>query len=107
MTDVRAGGAANDIVAIEGRGQVDRGEEVGVELRAKLAQLFEGKRVEFHAFFQSKTNGVPDLLVRGAEGYALMDEVGGRGHGVEVAGLRSFVHAGKIELERGGEARHE
>jgi hypothetical protein len=63
--------------------------------------------VELDAFFEGEADGVADLLVRGAEGNALVDEVGSSGHGVEIAGLRGFFHALAIELKRGGEARHE
>ncbi len=61
---------------------------------------------EFDAFFKSEAHGVADLLVRGAEGNALVDEVSGGGHGIEIAGLRGFVHACAIELKGGGEAGH-
>ncbi len=72
-----------------------------------MAQFVEGERVEFDALFEREADGVADLLVRGAEGNAFVDEVSGRGHGVEIAGLRGVVHALAIELERGGEAGDE
>ena len=62
------------------------------------AQLLEGEVVQLDAFFDGEAHSIADLLVRGAEGNALVDEISGRGHGIEIAGLRGFVHALAIEL---------
>ncbi len=94
-------------MAIECGFDCDGGEKVFVEFFAELAQIGEGKIVQLDAFFKGEANGVADLLVRGTEGNSLVHEVGGGGHGVEVAGLSRFAHAGEVELERRGEARYE
>ena len=99
--------SADDIVAIERRVERDSCEKVLVELGAKLAQLVEREIVQLDAFFEGEAHRVADLLVRSAERNALVDEIGSRGHGVQIAGLRSFAHALAIELKRRGKARHQ
>src|SRR5437764_13359824 len=53
--------------------------------------------------FEAESHGVADVLMRLSEGNALVGEVGGRGHGVEVAGLGGGLHAVEAELEGAGE----
>src|SRR5271154_2275657 len=53
--------------------------------------------------FEAETNGVADMLVRFAERDAFVREVGGGGHGVEVAGFGGGLHAVVAELEGCGE----
>ena len=43
--------------------------------------------------FEAEADGVADVLVGFAEGDAFVREVGGGGHGVEVAGLGGGLHA--------------
>src|SRR5580698_1332355 len=102
-----ARGAADYVVTIERSFKSYGGEKVRIELGSESAQLFEREVVEFDAFLKRKSNGVADFLMRGAEGNALVDEIGCRGHGVEVAGLRGFLHTRKVELKSGGEASYE
>ena len=76
------------------------------ELRAKLAQFFESQLSQFDTLFKSIANGVPDLLMRHAEGNTLVHQISGRGHRIQVARLRGLAHALAIEFERRGETRH-
>ena len=73
--------------------------EILVELAAELAQFIQAQLVQFHALFQRKANRVADLLVRRAEGNALVHEVGRRGHRIQIARLRRLAHALAIELQ--------
>src|ERR1035438_230907 len=93
-----ARGAADYIVAVEGGGEGDGGEKVGVEFGAKTAQFREGEIVQLDALFEGKAHGVADLLMRGAEGNALVNQIRSRSHGIQVAGVRGIVHALAIEL---------
>ncbi len=102
-----ARGAAENVVAVERGLERDGREEILVELLAELAQLVEREIVELATFVEAVANDVADLLVRGAEGHALVDEVGGGGHGVEEAGLRGGEHAVVAEMERAGEGREQ
>ena len=97
--------SSGHIVAIECGCERDSGEEIFLKLCPKLVEFVEGKRTEFDTFFNSEAHGMADLLVCRPEGNSLVDEIGGRGHGIQVALLRSFVHALAIELESGGKAR--
>ena len=62
-----------------------------------------GEGVEFTMGFEAEADGVADDLVGLAEGDALVAEVGGGGHGVEVAGLGGGLHAVEAEGEGAGE----
>ncbi len=79
--------SADYVVAIERGLERDSGEEVLVELLAELAQFIERQIAEFDAFFDGKANCIADLLVRGAEGNALVNEIGCRGHRIQIARL--------------------
>ncbi len=57
---------------------------------AELAQFFERQIAQFDAFFDGEAHGVADLLVRRAEGNALVDKVSRRGHGIQIARLRGL-----------------
>ena len=58
--------------------------------------------VEFELLSSRKANSVADLLVGCAEGNAFVDEIGGGGHGIEVAGLRGFASCADGEVEGRG-----
>ena len=56
-------------------------------------QIGEGECVELEVLFEAEADGVADDLVGFAEGDAFVGEVGGGGHGVEVAGFGGGLHA--------------
>jgi hypothetical protein len=93
-----ARGSADHIVAVERGLSVTAAKKSSLELLAELAQFVEREERPAQRLFDGEAHGVADLLVRGAEGNALVDEISGRGHGIQVAGLRGFVHALAIEL---------
>ena len=100
-----AGGAADDVVAVERGFEGDSGEEVVGKLVAELAEFVERKIAELAAFVETIADGVADLLMRFAEGDALVDEIRGGSHGVEEAGGAGGAHASGAEDERAGERR--
>src|SRR5438270_13603193 len=73
--------------------------EVFGKIRSKLSQLLERKLLQLASLIQTVADGVPDLLVRFAEMYALADQVSRRRHGIHVTGLRRSLHARKIEFD--------
>ena len=94
-----ARGSSDHVVAIE-RGRQGHGRiEVLRELVAELAQFVERQIVQLDTFFKGEAHRVSDLLVRGAEGNAFVNEVSCRCHGIQIArGCRGF-HAFAIEVE--------
>ena len=54
---------------------------------------------DFFRLFETHADGIADDFVSFAEGEALVAEVGGAGHGVEIAGLRGFLHFGVAKGE--------
>src|SRR6202167_413708 len=88
LLDAGAGGAAEDVVAVQGCGEGDGGEEVFGEGVGEGAEFGKGEGVELAAGLEAEADGVADDLVGLAEGDALVGEGGGGGHGVEVAGGR-------------------
>ena len=107
LADAGARGAADDVVAIERGVEGDGGVKVFAKFVAELAQVSEREITELDTFFERKAHGIADFLVSGAEGHAFVNEVGGRGHRVQIAGLRSITHAILIELEGGSKPGHE
>src|ERR1700761_7839794 len=57
--------------------------------------------------FEAEADGVADVLVGLAEGDALVGEIGGGGHGVEVAGFGGGLHAVVAELKGIGEVPYD
>src|ERR1700728_1719721 len=105
--DARARGAAENVVAVERGLERDGGKEVLFEFFAVLAQLIEGEVAELALLFDTVADGVANLLVRLAEGNALVDEIRGRGHGVEESSLRGGQHTVVAEVQRAGEGRQQ
>ena len=83
--------------------RVIAGKEVCVEFGTELAEFIEGKIAELAALVETVADGVADFLVGFAEGHALVDEVRGRGHGVEETGFAGGTHAVGAESERARE----
>jgi len=81
---------AHHVVAVKRGRQRYRGEEILCEHRAEGAQFIQSEIAQFHAFFKTKADSVTNDLVRGAEGNALVDQVRGCGHRIQVAGLRGL-----------------
>src|SRR5580698_6777296 len=75
---------ADYVMAIQRCVERDRGVEIRAELRAELAQLVEREAIQLRALFQREAHRVADLFMRGAERDALVNQVRGRGHGVEI-----------------------
>ena len=73
------------------------------EFGRELLQVGQGDGVEFEVFVEAEADGVADDLVGFAEGHALVGEIGGRGHRVEVAGFGGALHNTEAELEGAGE----
>ena len=99
-----AGGAAGDVVAVERGFERDGGEEVFAELglRACAARrVVDALSSRF--VVEAEADGVADDLVGFAEGDALVGEIGGGGHGVEVAGFGGALHTLEAEVEGAGE----
>ena len=82
-------------------------EEAGVHMRAELLEVGEGHVVQFDAAFEGEADGAADVLMREPEGDALVDEVGGGSHGVEIAVGGGVRHAVGLEGERGGKGGEE
>jgi hypothetical protein len=59
-------------VAVQGRLDRNRGEEVLGKLIAKVRQLFERQRLQLASRLQSKSNRIADLLMRLTEGNSLV-----------------------------------
>jgi hypothetical protein len=105
--DVTDCGAAGNVVAVYGAAEGDRGEEVFVEVFAELAEVGERDSVELEVLVDAKTDGVADDLVCLAKGYALVGEIGGGGHRVQVAGFGRSSHSFRSEGECAGEGRED
>ncbi len=74
-------------MAVQGVRERDGVEEVFGEVWRELLEIGERDGIQFDAFFEAETDGVADDLVGLAEGDAFVGEVGGGGHGVEIAGF--------------------
>lgn len=101
--DVTEGGAAGNVMAVYGAAERDVGEEVFLEVFAELLQVSQWESVQFDVPVEAETDGITDDLMGFAERDTLVREVGGCGHGVEVAGLRCGAHALDSEVEGAGE----
>src|SRR5271156_1081045 len=90
-------------MAIYGRIESDARKKIGFELGPKLLQLLERKAIELATLLQTIAHGQANFLVRLAKGNSLVHEVGGGGHGIEIAGLAGGAHARGVEAESGCE----
>src|SRR5580692_9700865 len=105
LVNARARCSTDYVVAVKRGVECNGGEKIFVELGTESAQFIDGEIAQLDAFLQSEADGSADFLVRGAEGNALVDEIGCGGHGIEITGLRGLSHALAIEVNGSGEAR--
>src|SRR5580698_3293909 len=99
--------AAGYVVAVKRGVESDGYIKVRAKFGTELTQFLKCEIAKLDAFLESEANGVTDLFMCGAEWNALVHEIRGGGHGVEIAGLRCIVHALAIELKRRSETSDE
>ncbi len=100
--------AADDVMAVQRSLQRDRVEEVLGELVAEAAEARSRVSwLQFAAGLKAEPDGIADILVRFAEGYALVRKIGRGSHGVEISGLGRGTHPIEPELESASETVEE
>src|SRR6266545_660772 len=66
--------------------------EIVCEMGIEFLQLREPQFLQLALLVERQSHGLPYQLMSNAEGYALADQIGGRGKRVHVAGFCCFLH---------------
>ena len=99
--DVTEGGAAGNVMAVYGASRAMLAKKSSWKWSLSCFRSVEWESVQFDGPVEAEADGIADVLMGFAERDALVDEIGGCGHGVEIAGFSGRSCASNRKLRRG------